>query len=201
MTQGQFLSGVKQILIQSFPSPRLAASPRLKAEEPTLPYYLPIAGGRIIGFIPFPRVLVLCEMQSVLSRIWTRVAVSISYEDNHYSTGTSFSNTSLPLYSDPPRLGVETPDRVTSVGQIVLFHIWSMCNKWLALNWIVRKKLFGNSSNWKRMTNWIVSDTLQYLKSFNSVQTNEWCWIELLVIKSSNWSSLTKCQNLIIGIT
>ena len=39
-----------------------------KAEEPSLPNYLPIAGGRIIGFIPFPRVLVLCEMQSVLSR-------------------------------------------------------------------------------------------------------------------------------------
>ena len=53
-----------------------------KAEEPSLPYYLPIAGGRIIGFIPFPRVLVLCEMQSVSSRIWIRVA-----DDNHYTTG------------------------------------------------------------------------------------------------------------------
>ena len=51
------------------------------AEEISLPYYLPIAGGRIIGFIPFPRVLVLCEMQSVSSRIWTRVAVSISLRD------------------------------------------------------------------------------------------------------------------------
>ena len=60
-----------------------------KAEEPSLPYYLPIAGGRIIGFIPFPRVLVLCEMQSVSSRIWTRIAVSISYDDNNYTTGTS----------------------------------------------------------------------------------------------------------------
>ena len=28
-------------------------------------------------------------MQSVLSRIWTRVAVSISYDDNNYTTGTS----------------------------------------------------------------------------------------------------------------
>ena len=28
-------------------------------------------------------------MQSVRSRIWTRVAVSISYDDNHYTTGTS----------------------------------------------------------------------------------------------------------------
>ena len=60
-----------------------------KAEEPSLPYYLPIAGGRIIGLIPFPRVLVRWEMQSVLSRIWTRVTVSISGDDNHYTTGTS----------------------------------------------------------------------------------------------------------------
>ena len=36
--------------------------------------------------------LVLREMQSVSSRIWTRVAVSISYDDNHYTTGTSLIN-------------------------------------------------------------------------------------------------------------
>ena len=59
------------------------------AEEPSLSYYLPIAGGRIIGFIPFPRVLVLCEMQSVSSRIWTRIAVFISYGDNDYTTITT----------------------------------------------------------------------------------------------------------------
>ena len=63
-----------------------------KAEEHSLPYYLSIAGRRIIGFIPFPRVLVLCEMQSVSSRILNRVAVSISYDDNHYTTGTSKSS-------------------------------------------------------------------------------------------------------------
>ena len=28
-------------------------------------------------------------MQSASSRIWTRVAVSISYDDNHYTTGIS----------------------------------------------------------------------------------------------------------------
>ena len=28
-------------------------------------------------------------MQSVSSRIWTRVAVFISYDDNNYTTGTS----------------------------------------------------------------------------------------------------------------
>ena len=31
----------------------------------------------------------LCEMQSVRFRIWTRVAVSLSCDDNHYTTGTS----------------------------------------------------------------------------------------------------------------
>ena len=60
-----------------------------KAEETSLSYYLPIAGGRIIGFISFPRVLVLCEMQSVSSRIWIHVALSNSYDNNHYTTGTS----------------------------------------------------------------------------------------------------------------
>ena len=30
-------------------------------------------------------------MQSVSSRIWTRVAVSISYDDNNYTTGTSLN--------------------------------------------------------------------------------------------------------------
>ena len=68
-----------------------------KAEEPSLPYYLSIAGGIIIGFTPFPRVLVLCEMQSASSRI--RVAVSISYDDNHYTTGTSYTMLSIHFLS------------------------------------------------------------------------------------------------------
>ena len=59
-----------------------------KVKEPSLPYYSSIVGVRIIGFIPFLRVLVLWEMQSASFRIWTRVAVSISNDDNHYATGT-----------------------------------------------------------------------------------------------------------------
>ena len=58
MTQGQFLSGVFNSEFSFSKTSCLT-----KAEEPSLSYYLPIAGGRIIGFIPFPRVLVLCEMQ------------------------------------------------------------------------------------------------------------------------------------------
>ena len=35
-------------------------------------------------------------MQSVSSRIWTRVAVSISYDDNNYTTGTSWNEEHVP---------------------------------------------------------------------------------------------------------
>ena len=58
-----------------------------KDKELSLHYCLPIVGARIIGFIPFPRVLVQCEMQSALTRIWTRIALSISYDNNRYPTG------------------------------------------------------------------------------------------------------------------
>ena len=45
--------------------------------------------GRIIGFILFPGVLVQLEMQSASSKIWTRVAVFISYANNHCTKGIS----------------------------------------------------------------------------------------------------------------
>ena len=37
--------------------------------EPRLPFYLPLAEGRIVGFIHLPRVLALSEMQTALSGI------------------------------------------------------------------------------------------------------------------------------------
>ena len=40
-----------------------------KAREFSLTFYLLMTGGRIIGFIPFQRVLMLCEMESASSRI------------------------------------------------------------------------------------------------------------------------------------
>ena len=84
-----------------------------KAEETSLPDYLPIAGGRIIGFIPFPSVLVLCEMQSASSRIWTRVSVSISYDDNHYTLGT-FTN----LFGIVPSASITIAVTITNISQI-----------------------------------------------------------------------------------
>ena len=62
VTQGQFWSAVLQVLNSEFSFSYTSCL--TKAEEQSLPYYLPIAGGRIIGFIPLPRVSVLFEMQS-----------------------------------------------------------------------------------------------------------------------------------------
>ena len=50
-------------------------------------------------------------MQLVSSRIWTHVAVSISYDDNDYTTGTSL----LP--------GAVAPEKVASMCQIELFDM------------------------------------------------------------------------------
>ena len=67
MTQGHIfkrsLTGLKSEIFFS------ETSSLTEPEELSLPYYLPIAGGRIIEFIPFLRLLVLCKMQSDSSRI------------------------------------------------------------------------------------------------------------------------------------
>ena len=38
-------------------------------------------------------------MQSVSSRIWTRVTVSISYDNNHYTMGTSSNDNDNNLFA------------------------------------------------------------------------------------------------------
>ena len=75
------LNGDKQISIESFLSPRHISIPGFK--NPVSPIYQPIASCRIIWFIPFPRVLDLWEMQTVSSRVWTRVTEAIFYDGNH----------------------------------------------------------------------------------------------------------------------
>ena len=85
VTQGQFFKVSLASLNSVFSFSKTGCY--TKAEEPSLPYFSTIAGGRIAGFIPFPRLLERCEMQTVLSRIWTQVTISISYDCNHYTCG------------------------------------------------------------------------------------------------------------------
>ena len=75
----------------------------------------------MIGFIPFPRVLVLGEMQSDSSRVWTRVTVSISYDNNHYITGTSTEFKPVQL-----RLKIDLESYAAwGEGLVKMYLIWS----------------------------------------------------------------------------
>ena len=59
-TQGKFLSSLT-ISKSEFTSSLTGCYSKIK--ELRLPNYLPIAGWRIVGFLPFPRILEICEMQ------------------------------------------------------------------------------------------------------------------------------------------
>ena len=69
-----------------------------KVKEPNLSYYLLVAGGRITGFLSFPRIL--GKMQTASSGIWTRVAVLISYDGIYYTTKGPISPLDICIY--PP---------------------------------------------------------------------------------------------------
>ena len=62
--------------IQGFPFCMLVAIPLLD-------YFAQCWRERIIGSMPFLRVLVPCKMKTVSSRIWTSIPVSIFYVNNH----------------------------------------------------------------------------------------------------------------------
>ena len=70
----------------------------------------------MVGFILIPRVFVLCEMQTASSRIRTRVAVSISYDDNRYTTSASY------IYITKSFIGSVLVDRVFERPG---FSLWS----------------------------------------------------------------------------
>ena len=118
-----------------------------KAEEPSLPYYLRIAGGRIIGFIPFPRVLVLCEMQSVSSRIWTRVAGSISYDDNDYTTYTYFMGI---FYKPRKARFIPTFCKRINRTSTAVGNWWQLLKKGRRTTFSATKFIYNNNNNNKQ---------------------------------------------------
>ena len=66
-TQVQFLRAIKQAELKKNSFSQTGWHTKVK--EPSLLYYLSIAEERIVRFIPFPRVLALCEMQTASLKI------------------------------------------------------------------------------------------------------------------------------------
>ena len=67
-----------------------------KTKELSLSYYLPIAAGEDMDLC-LSRELARSEMQTASSRIWTRIACSISYHDNRCNF---FCNKKFPLFTN-----------------------------------------------------------------------------------------------------
>ena len=83
-----FFSGLQLIWIQSFFS---LSSCHTKVKKPCLPKYLPIAVGRIVGYMPFPRLLVWREKQTVYFYDVT-LKVPLIFIDSRKWTGLKFWN-------------------------------------------------------------------------------------------------------------
>ena len=58
-------------------------------------------------------------MQSASSRIWTRVTVSISYDDNHHTTGTSRK-----INRNHSIIGLKTKESMTKTCKELVDHKW-----------------------------------------------------------------------------
>ena len=107
-----------------------------KFKKGSLTDYSPKSEGTIVGFIPFPRVLAICEMQTASSRIWTQVVVSISHDDNCYTTSNSFEIVLLRLFnfqvSNTETMLTNQFHRQTSIR----FDKSSLLKYWLHINLI-----------------------------------------------------------------
>ena len=69
-----------------------------KVNEPSLSYYLPIAWGRRVGVMPFPKLFALCEIQTILFRIWTLAVKFTFYDSNCYITSAFYTHKHKKVY-------------------------------------------------------------------------------------------------------
>ena len=123
-----------------------------KTKEPNLNYYLSIAGRRVVGFIPFPSVLALSEIQTVSFRICTWLAKFISDHNNHYARSLSIGfhvNTdkkeymcfnqrgSISTLKDGPLKLVDKFNIKSSISSTKNDINTQLANTWTIINWLL----------------------------------------------------------------
>ena len=127
-------------------------------------------------------------MQSVSSRIWTRVAVSISYDDNHYTTGTSW-----------PRVDVAI--RALFMGQIDVWKLfvfdkntWNHIVIYLAFCLAVAQGRMNEAPNETRMN-----------EAPSETRTHTWNYITMskqmviIMLDRNTWNHISKVSDLSWG--
>ena len=169
-------------------------------------------------------------MQPVLSRNWTRIAVSISCDDNHYTTGTSFHEINrlemfkylksafywlikgvltLSMHHLYGKLFLlfDIAKTLVKVFENIFSYIDSLCLK-LQRFWQLRQ-LSGFSIRLRSITKlfavafyWILKKRqLKIIKSFN-MEEKKWRILTLLTFKHEQKTlSLQKCAKAISGRT
>ena len=125
-------------------------------------------------------------MQSVSSRIWTRVVVSISYDDNHYTTGTSNPISSeekndikRAIYWQRSRSKEDRRHQLTriSCSEREREREWAKLEtthhpNWFSFSPLWRKRLTRNSPNTPLFSALVTSDWLRVYKSNNPTTIN-----------------------------
>ena len=124
-----------------------------KAKEPGLPYYLSIARGRIVGFIPFPRVFACYEMQTVSSR---------------FELGSPCPSTITVISRSPPRVCMFVIQPLTHL-YIQLFISYIYCMEGYFIGYIGCKflsspSLFTNSWIWEKVQHSLSNPTKELCK-------------------------------------
>ena len=126
-----------------------------KVKETSLPYYLPIPGERTNRFMAFSKELKWSKIQTILSRIWTWVDDSISYDDNHYTEHASMKYTTTPLFigSEIPYGKVSHPDFI--IICCFTFVTWTMvtCSEFISQPPCLQKGLFSPHASFKWANN------------------------------------------------
>ena len=87
-------------------------------------------------------------MQPVSSRIWTRVAVFISYDDNHYTTGTNNNHIKAKI----DKMQLNRKSRLCIDKHETITNIVSECSKLAQKDYITRNDWGGMmiNSEWSK---------------------------------------------------
>ena len=125
----------------------------------------------------------LCEMQSVSSKIWTRVAVFISNDDNHYTTGTSsFCYITISYSSWSLKIILNIPENI-------------LCITLNCIGW------WGSSSRTLGSMKYLfvaVTPNLTLTRSGSSYKSPVYGWNYFIwkvsVLDSSAWNNTTVCK-------
>ena len=134
-----------------------------------------IAGRKMDGFMPSTRVLVLCEMKTAAFRIWTWVAKSTSFDDNHYTISAPSLNNCVKLWTYWS-MHVWRQNKQFRLISIIIKPVWYPYRRKLHTFSLIRTILISK----KRLVSWILWHINPCRLSINPVYTYRYICIQIV---------------------